>query len=276
MSERPEFVDPTAPSPSDPIAQGQGGSSSQSRPGADGEAAQETSLSPRPGPEADTVPAPRAQAPRSQAAPSQTGQPPAGQSQTSQPFPQASNYRDPVTHQAGQPQAGYAGQPAAPGHGAPSAPQGNYWQPQQAGSAQFQATPGPDAVVPGLPAVPAQPSGGVYYDLGPILIRGDKVITPNGTIPLSQAQFSFQDMSQTTKSTATWAVVLAIVLVWFFLLSLLFLLVQEEHTSGQVIISVTGGAGAYYLTVPVTSHAQVYAWAQQVQQAQMFAAQARS
>jgi dethiobiotin synthetase len=38
---------------------------------------------------------------------------------------------------------------------------------------------------------------------------------------------------------------------------------------------VTGGEGTYHLTVPVNSQAQVYAWAQQVQQAQVIVSQAR-
>ena len=82
-------------------------------------------------------------------------------------------------------------------------------------------------------------------------------------------------MSQTVKSTPTWAIVLAIVLVWLLLLSLLLLIVQEERTTGQVVISVVGGEGAFTMTVPVTSRAQVGVWAQQVQYAQMIAARAR-
>lgn len=226
---------------------------------------------------------------------------------TAQPFPNASNYRrDPAAREA----PSFVDPGAS---GAPVAPPGNHWQPRQASSNRFQTgapgwygapatnppppsagratghAQGADPAAGGyagwpqggyagqapVPVVPSPAAPGPCYELGPILIRGDRVITPNGTIPLSQAQFSFQDMSQTVKSTPTWAIVLAIVLVWLLLLSLLLLIVQEERTTGQVVISVVGGEGAFTMTVPVTSRAQVGVWAQQVQYAQMIAARAR-
>lgn len=276
MSERPDFIDATDP---------QGPETSQESVFARGGQDPSPQGTEPPVDESDmpaTVIAPRQDLAGGDNAPNVPPVPPARQASgteyaapSAQPFPGAGNYLPP-TQSAQQPTVPYS---------APSAPQGNYWQPQQATSADFQAVPG--YVAPGygqqgyagppqnLPAVSAPAATGPYYDLGPILIRGDQVITPNGTIPLSMAQFTFQDMSQTTKKTPTWAIVVAIVLAWIFLLSLLLLLIQEEQTTGQVIVSVTGGEGAYYLTVPVTSQAQVYAWAQQVQQAQVIASQTR-
>ncbi|WP_316670962.1 hypothetical protein [uncultured Propionibacterium sp.] len=247
MTERPEFVDPI-PAEESAFSPGrQDASPQETRPVAGGDGA--------PG---------AAAAPSQNPAGADPHAAPAGRPRTAQPFPHAGNYRD----------------PAAPVRsGVPSAPQDNYWQPRQASSDEFQAFQGYGARAfgydQGLPAVPAPAAPGPYYDLGPIRIRGNTVITPNGTIPLSRAQFFFQDMSRTTKSTPTWAIVLAIVLAWFFLLSLLLLIIQEENTTGQITVVVTGGEGAYCLVVPVTSQAQVHIWAQQVQQAQMIAAQSR-
>lgn len=277
MTERPDFIDSTDPQePGQPQESvfsrgGQDPSSQGARPPVDENEMPATILAPRQDPAGDhasSVPP----VPPARQVPGAGYAEPSAQPRTAQPFPGASNYVTPTP--SGQ-------QPSMP-YSAPSAPQGNYWQPQQAVSTDFQTAQGYPYGQPGyaaqpqnLPAVPTPAAAGPYYDLGPILIRGDQVITPNGTIPLSMAQFSFQDMSQTTKRTPTWAIIVAVVLCWLFLLSLLLLIIQEEQTTGQVIVSVTGGEGAYYLTVPVTNQAQVYSWAQQVQQAQVIASQAR-
>ncbi|SPF69216.1 hypothetical protein PROPJV5_2177 [Propionibacterium ruminifibrarum] len=290
MTERPDFIDSTDPQrPGQPQESvfsqgGQDPSSQGARPPVDENEMPATILAPRQDPSGDHAPSVPPVPPARQAPGAGYAEPPA-QPRTAQPFPGASNYVTP-TQPGQQPSMPYsapsAPQPAAGPYSAPSAPQGNYWQPQQAVSTDFQTAQGYPYGQPGyaaqpqnLPAVPTPAASGPYYDLGPILIRGDQVITPTGTIPLSMAQFTFQDMSQTTKRTPTWAIVVAIVLCWFFLLSLLLLIIQEEQTTGQVIVSVTGGEGAYYLTVPVSSQSQVYAWAQQVQQAQVIASQAR-
>jgi hypothetical protein len=109
----------------------------------------------------------------------------------------------------------------------------------------------------------AQPSAPVPQQELPLVVIGDItvtqswVVTPSGTRPVGEVQWMFTDMSQRTEAIPTWAIVLAIVLVWACLLSLLFLLVKEERTGGSVQVVVQSPGFVHGVQLPVSSPAQV-------------------
>ncbi|GAB3567951.1 hypothetical protein GCM10027344_31100 [Spelaeicoccus albus] len=102
------------------------------------------------------------------------------------------------------------------------------------------------------------------------------MITPVGTVPLHRAQFTFSDMSRTDRVTPAWAIVLAIIGFFFFLLGLLFLLAKEERTSGAVQVIVTGPGFMHTFQTPVASSAIVRDFAGRVNYASSLAASARA
>lgn len=74
---------------------------------------------------------------------------------------------------------------------------------------------------PNLPATPQQGQAPLVT-LGDITVTQTTVITPVGTLPLEKAQFTFSDLSRTVRVTPAWAIVLAIIGFFFFLLGLFF------------------------------------------------------
>ncbi len=93
--------------------------------------------------------------------------------------------------------------------------------------------------------------------IGDITVTQSWVVTPSGTRPVGEVRWTFTDMSRTTQAIPTWAIVLAIVLAWACLLSLLFLLVKEERTDGSVQIVVQGTGFVHGTQLPVSSPAQI-------------------
>lgn len=105
--------------------------------------------------------------------------------------------------------------------------------------------------------VAAGPVAPPLVAFGDIVVTPTEVITPRGRMPLAQARFAGQPMLQVSRTTPTWAVVMAVV--GFFILtvfSLFFLLIKEDQVSGAVQVSVTGGGFAHVCQVPVQSHLQ--------------------
>ncbi len=95
--------------------------------------------------------------------------------------------------------------------------------------------------------------------IGDIVCTRTEVITPSGRAPISRVTWSFTDMSRTTKSIPTWAIVCAVIFFFFFcLLGLLFLLVKEERTEGFAQVVVQGPGLLHQVQLPVSSVAQVY------------------
>lgn len=105
---------------------------------------------------------------------------------------------------------------------------------------------------PGLGA-----TGPVMVTIGDIVCTPTEVITPSGRQPISSVVWTFTDMSQTTESIPTWAIVLAIVFFVFCLLGLLFLLVKEKRTIGWVQVTVQGTRFLHQVQLPVSSIQQV-------------------
>jgi hypothetical protein len=93
--------------------------------------------------------------------------------------------------------------------------------------------------------------------IGDITVTQSWVVTPSGTRPVGEVRWTFTDMSRTTQAIPTWAIVLAIVLAWACLLSLLFLLVKEERTDGSVQVVVQGPGFVHGTQLPVSSPAQI-------------------
>ncbi|MFK4788310.1 hypothetical protein [Microbacterium sp. ZW T5_56] len=88
--------------------------------------------------------------------------------------------------------------------------------------------------------------------LGQIHATADTVITPAGSWPLAQVNVTTRDQTSTTTHTPGWAIVLTVVLIWFFLLSLLFLLARERRVTGTVAVTVTAANGQSFTdNIPV-------------------------
>ncbi|MFT3899568.1 MAG: hypothetical protein QM728_04875 [Gordonia sp. (in: high G+C Gram-positive bacteria)] len=110
---------------------------------------------------------------------------------------------------------------------------------------------------------PQQPYPQQPYDLGqPVVTIGDitctstEVITPSGTFPIAGSQWSVTDMSMTYEKISTLGIVLAVVLLWACLLSLLFLLMKDRVTTGCIQVIVRGANGEQHVTtIPATSPA---------------------
>jgi hypothetical protein len=90
--------------------------------------------------------------------------------------------------------------------------------------------------------------------IGNIHATEHQLVTPVGTWPIADVNIASVDQTSTTTKTPTWAVVLAITLVWFFLLSLLFLLAKETRLQGYIAVTVTTPRGQSYVEqVPVAN-----------------------
>ena len=82
--------------------------------------------------------------------------------------------------------------------------------------------------------------------IGNIHATQEWVVTPAGTWPTSSVNISTQDHTATTTHTPAWAIVLVVLFIWFFLLSLLFLLAREVRISGFVNVTVWAPDGQSY------------------------------
>lgn len=112
---------------------------------------------------------------------------------------------------------------------------------------QYQPMPG-DGYLGGEP---------VLVSIGDISVTSTTVHTPNGACPLSEASWTFTDMSVTSQNIPTWAIICAIVFFVFCFVGLLFLLAKENSTQGSVQVTVRGPNLAHTVTIPVTSMEQV-------------------
>lgn len=87
----------------------------------------------------------------------------------------------------------------------------------------------------------------VLVSIGNIHATEHHIVTPVGTWPIADVNIASVDQTSTSSRTPTWAVVLAITLVWFFLLSLLFLLAKETRLQGYIAVTVTTSRGQSYV-----------------------------
>lgn len=119
----------------------------------------------------------------------------------------------------------------------------------------------------------AQVSEVPLIQIGDITVSEHWLVTPNGTAPLAGSQWTVRDLSHTTRHTPTWAIVLAIIGFFFFLLGLLFLLVKEDRVEGYVEVSVRSGNLWHVTQLPRATIAGAQAF-EQVRYAQQLAANA--
>lgn len=122
-----------------------------------------------------------------------------------------------------------------------------------------QWSPGPAPGSPGFGYAPAYELQGepVLVVIGDISVTRTRVFTPSGIKPLNEVSWTITDGSVTTNGIPTWAIICAIIGLFFFLLGLLFLLVKETRTSGAMQVTVYGPGFVHTAHIPVTSQAQV-------------------
>ncbi|MET4780032.1 hypothetical protein [Glaciihabitans sp. UYNi722] len=101
-------------------------------------------------------------------------------------------------------------------------------------------------------ATAAQPEQALIV-IGDITVSKSWLVTPNGSRPLKGTQIFITDLSHTQTKIPTWAIVLAIIGAFFFLLGLLFLLAKETVTTGHLQVTVQNGNLIHVTQVPVTS-----------------------
>lgn len=121
----------------------------------------------------------------------------------------------------------------------------------------------------GLPAGPEPP----LAQIGDIVVSQHWVTTPNGSAPLAGSQWTVQDRSYPVQRTPTWAIVLAVLGAFFFLLGLFFLLVKETQYEGYVEVTVRAGGVYHMVQLPRAAPAGYQAF-QQVAYVQQLAQQA--
>jgi hypothetical protein len=92
--------------------------------------------------------------------------------------------------------------------------------------------------------------------IGNVHATPDWVITPGGTWPLADVNVSTSDQTAVTTHTPAWAIVMVVVFIWFFLLSLLFLLARERRTSGYIGVTIACNGQWYTEQVPVGNDIQ--------------------
>ena len=142
--------------------------------------------------------------------------------------------------------------------------------------------PGNPAQDPRFPEYSTQPipmmkgsTEPLLVSIGDIAVTQSQVITPSGTRPIGEVQWTFTDMTRTTQGIPIWAIVCAVV--GFFVvcfLSLLLLLVKEWKTEGWVQVVVQGPDFHHSTSLPVSSPYQVSDYAARVNYARSISAQA--
>ena len=114
----------------------------------------------------------------------------------------------------------------------------------------------------------------VMVTIGDIACTPVMVITPSGQAPIGSVVWSYTDMSRTTRSIPTWAIVCAVVFFFFCLLGLLFLLAKEDRTEGSVQVVVQGQGFLHQVQLPVFSVVQAQDYAARVNYARSLSAAA--
>lgn len=102
-----------------------------------------------------------------------------------------------------------------------------------------------------MPMNPAPPQ--ILVTAGNVHATADQIITPNGSWPVAETSVTVQDGTIMSTHTPAWAIVMVVLFIWFFLLSLLFLLAKEQRVHGVITVSVWSARGNNY-----TEHIPVY------------------
>jgi hypothetical protein len=108
--------------------------------------------------------------------------------------------------------------------------------------------------------------------VGDIGVTQNWVVTPSGTAPLRGSQWIAEDRYSVRRRIPNYAIVLAVICAFFFLLGLLFLLIKEDVTTGYVQVTVRSGTLMHQTQMQVSSPAQAVAIRDLVARAQSLAA----
>lgn len=103
------------------------------------------------------------------------------------------------------------------------------------------------------PSSPAAVPEQALVVIGDITISKSWLVTPVGSRPLVGTQIFVTDFSRTETKIPTWAIVLAIIGAFFFLLGLFFLLARETVTTGSLQVSVQKDDLAYATQIPAAN-----------------------
>ena len=149
-----------------------------------------------------------------------------------------------------------------------------YQQPQGPGPVAGWAEPMDAAQAAAMSA--ASPAAPALVTIGDIVCTQHEVITPSGRAPIGGVVWSFTDLSRTTRTIPTWAIVCTVVFFFFCLLGLLFLLAKEDRTEGSVQVVVQGPGFLHQTQIPVYSLPQLQDLAARVSYARSLSASAAS
>ncbi|MFC9436314.1 hypothetical protein [Nocardia sp. NPDC057030] len=131
-------------------------------------------------------------------------------------------------------------------------------RPSESGMVRPQWVSGPEPPPPQWNPEP------VLVTVGDIGCTGTQVLTPSGQHPLAGTTWIVTNQTTVDQRIPSYAIVLAVLLMVFCLLGLVFLAVKEEKIQGFVQVSVQG-TGFYYATqVKITDRAQVFDTEQRV------------
>ncbi|PXX70656.1 hypothetical protein DFR70_10175 [Nocardia tenerifensis] len=130
-----------------------------------------------------------------------------------------------------------------------------FGRPSEPARARPQWVSGPEPPPPQHNPIAAEP---VLVTVGDIGCTATRVMTPSGQQPLAGTTWIVTDQTSVSQRIPSYAIVLAVLLMVFCLLGLLFLAVKEEKIQGFVQVSVQR-EGFYYATqVKITDRAQVF------------------
>lgn len=99
---------------------------------------------------------------------------------------------------------------------------------------------------------PVQEPEAVRLTLGDVVISDHWLVSPSGTVPVAEVQWSTQHLWQSHRRIPPPAIVAAVLTFWT-LIGLLFLLAREERTSGSVQVTVSGPRFMHVMSFPVRS-----------------------
>jgi hypothetical protein len=101
-----------------------------------------------------------------------------------------------------------------------------------------------------------QQSAPFLVSIGNVHATQHHVVTPSGTWPVAEINVSAVDRTQVTTHTPAWAIVMVVIFIWFFLLSLLFLLARESRISGYVTVTIEANGQSFVENVRVETEMQ--------------------
>ena len=90
-------------------------------------------------------------------------------------------------------------------------------------------------------------------EVGDIGVTPDWVVLPEGVYPLRDSEWTVSDQVHEVTEIPSYAIVLAVIFFFVFLLGLLFLLIKERTVVGVVRVNVEGDGFRHATQVPVGS-----------------------